>query len=196
MYETSGSCRFSDFVVYNSRATQTPRNLPAGARQIGPPGPMYRHDTSPCSPRRVERELPHAQSQLSGPGKLWRAPDRDFWRPLQLAIVFSTAIAHGAEWHQTDHPKRSQSVSRPADPGAQFGATGRLGGGALLALFSLVANRRERKLSSRPGCRPFFFFSTLVKYSLSDPIVKYTNMRTQPCTGPAMYYKFTLKLSI
>ena len=78
MYETSGSCRFSDFVVYNSRATQTPRNLPAGARQIGPPGPMYRHDTSPCSPRRVERELPHRQSQLSGPGKLWRAPDRDF----------------------------------------------------------------------------------------------------------------------
>ena len=157
MYETSGSCRFSDFVVYNSRATQTPRNLPAGVHQIEPPGPMYRHDTSPCSPRRAERELPHAQSQLSGPGKLWRAPDRDFWRPLQLAIVFSTAIADGAEWHQTDHPKRSQSVSRPADPGAQFGATGRLGGGALLALFSLVANRRERKLSSRPGCRPFFF---------------------------------------
>ena len=165
MYETSGSCRFSDFVVYNSRATQTPRNLPAGARQIGPPGLMYRHDTSPCSPRRVERSRRHAQSQLSGLGKLWRAPDRDFWRPLQLAIVFSSAIADGAEWwHQTDHPKRSQSVSRPADPGAQFGATGRLGGGALLALFSLVANRRERKLSTGPG--PGIFFSYTCKVQL------------------------------
>ena len=94
-----------------------------------------------------------------------------FLRPLLLAIVFSTAIADGAEWYQTDHPKRSQSVSRPADPGAQFGAPGRLVEGALLALFSLAANRRKRKLSSRLGCRLFFFFRTLVKYSLSDLIM-------------------------
>ena len=93
LYETFGFCRLSDYVVYNSRATQTSRNLLAGDRQIEPPRPMHRHDTSPGSPRRAERSRRHRQSQLSGRGKLWRAPDRDFWRPLQLAIAFSTAIA-------------------------------------------------------------------------------------------------------
>ena len=50
----------------------------------------------------------------------------------------------------------------------------------------LLSGKSPRAKTFEPARLPaIFFFSTLVKYSLSDPIVKYTNMRTQPCTGPA-----------
>ena len=120
MYETSGSCRFSDFVVYNSRATQTPRNLPAGAHQIGPPGPMYRHDTSPCSLRRVERSRRHAQSQLSGPG--WEALAGARSRFLAAAPARDCLQHCDCAWRRMASDRSSQAIpigfqaSRPGGP--------------------------------------------------------------------------------
>ena len=50
----------------------------------------------------------------------------------------------------------------------------------------LLSGKPPKAKTFEPARLPaVFFFSTLVKYSLFDPIIKYTNMRTQPCTGPA-----------
>ena len=125
LYETLGSCRICDFVVYNSRAPQDTsepacRCQPNCAPWAHVPPRHIAVFTSTSGTQPDASAVPAERAWEALAGARWR-----FWRPLQLAIFFSTAIADGAEWHQTDHPKRSQSVSRPGDPGAQFGGTGR-----------------------------------------------------------------------
>ena len=161
MYETPGSCRICDFVVYNSRASQDTSEPACRCPPNWGPGPMYRHDTSSCSPRRSERSRTHQQPQLSGPGKLWRPPHGVFGGRSSSRFSSALPLLMASNGIRQIIPSNSIRVPGQQTHPPNLGSQGAEVAGALLALVSLAANRRKRKLSSRPGCRLLFFLVRL-----------------------------------
>ena len=70
-----------------------------------------------------------------------------------------------------------------------------LSSGGASGVVLLSGKSPKAKTFERPGSRQFYFFSTHVKYSLSDSIIKCTNMGTRPFTEPATDLNLSARLS-